>query len=258
MIYEQVHRPPAHAVKTDNPIEGGRDPEQILLVDDDVELCGLIAEYLVQEGFEVTAVHDGRDGLSAALSGRFSLVILDVMLPYLMGFDVLRLLRKESNIPVIMLTARGEAIDRILGLEFGADDYLPKPVNPRELSARIHAVLRRAPFVVKTALTKTTRRIVVGDIELDPGSRSVWRQHVRLELTSVEFDILRAFLSAPARIVKREKLVKATLKRNLLPSDRSIDVHLSNLRRKLGAGPDGGERIKTIRGVGYVYAVASD
>lgn len=235
--------------------ESGKDKvERILIIDDDREFCDLIAEYLMQEGFEVSAVYNGVDGLTQALSGKFSLVILDVMLPRVKGFDVLRLLRGQSKVPVIMLTARGEDVDRILGLEIGADDYLPKPVNPRELTARIHAVLRRSPFPATPIPANATKRIV-GDIEIDLASRSVWRQGEELELTSVEFDILRALLSVPGKAVTREKLVKAALRRELVPYDRSIDVHLSNLRRKLGQSPEGTERIKTIRGVGYVYAL---
>jgi two-component system, OmpR family, response regulator CpxR len=256
-MVQQVRKQVANAAKPDIEAENPPEFQRILLVDDDVELCELIAEYLVHEGLEVTPAHNGRDGLNLALSGDFSLVVLDVMLPRVKGFDVLRLIRKESNVPVIMLTARGDDVDRILGLEIGADDYLPKPVNPRELTARIHAVLRRVPPSVKETSAKVGKRVAVGDIELDLGSRSVWRRDQEIELTSVEFDLLNTLLSVAGRTVTREKLVKAALRRELVPFDRSIDVHLSNLRRKLGPGPDGGERIKTIRGVGYIYAISA-
>ena len=255
-MVQQQRRQAVNPTRTDLPEASEPESQRVLIVDDDVELCELIAEYLMQEGFQVAAAHNGRDGLMQALSGQFSLVVLDVMLPRVKGFDVLRLLRKESNIPVIMLTARGDDVDRILGLEIGADDYLPKPVNPRELTARIHAVLRRAPPSLKPASARVSRRISLGDIELDLGSRSVWRRDEEVELTSVEFDLLSALLNVAGRTVTREKLVKTALRRELVPYDRSIDVHLSNLRRKLGPGPDGGERIKTIRGVGYIYVIS--
>jgi DNA-binding response OmpR family regulator len=234
--------------------------QRILVVDDDAELCELIAEYLKPEGFEVKAVHNGKHGVEQALTGEFALIVLDVMLPGLRGFDALRRIRARSGTPVIMLTARDDDVDRILGLESGADDYVPKPFNPRELAARIQAVLRRA--VTTGASMESTasvnERIALGDVELDRGTRSVRRGNRELELTSVEFDLLAIFLKAPGRVISRDELVKSVLGRELAPFDRSIDVHVSNLRRKLGPAPEGTERIKAIRSVGYVYTAPRD
>ena len=230
--------------------------QRILVVDDDAELCELIAEYLKPEGFEVHAVHNGKHGVEQALTGEFALIVLDVMLPGLRGFDALRRIRARSETPVIMLTARGDDVDRILGLESGADDYMPKPFNPRELAARIQAVLRRAAGRVGGA--DVNERIALGDVELDRRTRFVRRGNRELELTSVEFDLLAIFLKAPGRVISRDELVKNVLGRELAPFDRSIDVHVSNLRRKLGPGPEGAERIKAIRSVGYVYTAPRD
>jgi len=236
--------------------------QRILVVDDDAELCELIAEYLKPEGFEVHAVHNGKHGVEQALTGDFALIVLDVMLPGLRGFDALRRIRARSETPVIMLTARGDDVDRILGLESGADDYVPKPFNPRELAARIQAVLRRAAGKVASAGVdagdEVNERIALGDVELDRGTRFVRRGNREVELTSVEFDLLAIFLKAPGRVISRDELVKNVLGRELAPFDRSIDVHVSNLRRKLGPGPEGAERIKAIRSVGYVYTAPRD
>ncbi len=223
---------------------------RILVVDDDVELCELVAEYLTPEGFEVEAVYDGIRGIESALSGEYSLAILDVMLPGMQGFEVLRQIRANSRLPVIMLTARGEDVDRIVGLEIGADDYLPKPFNPRELAARIQAVLRRS-----TQNTTVDERIILGDVELEESARIARCGKRELELTSLEFDILAIFLKRPGQVVTREELVKTLLGRELAPLDRSIDVHISNLRKKMGPYADGANRIRNIRRVGYIYAV---
>lgn len=232
--------------------------KRILVIDDDTELCELLIEYLEREGFEVTAINDGNEGLEEALSSEFALIVLDIMLPSLGGFEVLQSLRLKSDVPVLMLTARGEDVDRIVGLELGADDYLPKPFNPRELVARIRAILRRAkPQSLDEALLApppVSGKIVVGDIEMDIGTRIVNRQAKRVELTSVEFGLLEILLRAAGRIVSRDELAKGALGRGLGSYDRSIDVHISSLRRKLGQYPDGIERIKTVRGAGYLYA----
>jgi two-component system, OmpR family, response regulator CpxR len=228
---------------------------RILVVDDDIELCELLREYLEPEGFQIAVAYNGADGLKRALSGEFTLVVLDVMLPQVEGFEALRCIREKSRLPVIMLTARGEDADRIHGLEIGADDYLMKPFNPRELAARIQAVLRRSgppPAVSGPSAPKT---IVLGDIELDPGARTVRRKNRELDLTSVEFDLLAFFLKTPGRVVGRDDMVKAVLRRELVSFDRSIDVHVSNLRRKLGPAPDGGDRIRAVRRVGYIYVL---
>lgn len=228
---------------------------KILVVDDDTELCELLTDYLKPEGFQVEAVHESSEGIRRALSGEHSLVVLDVMLPGMSGFDVLREIRSGSRIPVLMLTARGDDVDRIVGLEMGADDYLPKPFNPRELVARIRAVQRRAaPASGETGMTGPSEKIAVGDIELDTGSREAKQAGTVLDLTAVEFNLLEELLRQAGRVVAREDLVRKVLGRRLEPYDRSIDVHISSLRKKLGHELAGLERIKTIRGVGYLYA----
>ena len=230
--------------------------ERVLVIDDDVGLCELVEEYLGPEGYEVEATHNGERGIDRALSNDHSLVILDVMLPGMHGFDVLRRIRAKSRIPVLMLTARGDDVDRIVGLEIGADDYLPKPFNPRELVARIRAILRRTQ--PDEALTGGTREaLVVGDIEMDTSTRAVHRSGEAVELTAVEYDLLERLLRSAGQIARREELVKEVLGRELSPFDRSIDMHVSNLRKKLGHQLNGMERIKTIRGVGYIYAAPS-
>jgi two-component system response regulator CpxR len=231
----------------------------ILIVDDDLDLCELLSKYLRLEGFEIDMVHDGNLGVERALSGNYTLVVLDVMLPGLNGFDALSSIRSKSSLPVLMLTARGDDIDRIVGLEMGADDYLPKPFNPRELIARIRAILRRARLEPGEANTQTSpERLSVGDVELDKGTRIVTRGGERLPLTSVEFDLLEALMRSAGLIVARDELVKSILGRSFTPYDRSIDTHMSNLRKKLGHYTGGLERIKTIRGVGYIYAKPGD
>lgn len=223
----------------------------ILVVDDDLDLCELLAKYLRREGFDFEMVHDGEAGVERALAGAHALVVLDVMLPGKNGFEVLSQIRARSQTPVLMLTARGDDVDRIVGLEMGADDYLPKPFNPRELVARIRAILRRARVETDAAAVE---HLAVGDIELDKATRVARREGEPLPLTGVEFDLLEALLRSAGRIITREELVKAILGRELTPYDRSIDTHVSNLRKKLGHSVDGVERIKTVRGVGYIYA----
>jgi two-component system response regulator CpxR len=221
--------------------------DRLLIIDDDTELCELLSARLSGEGFEIEAVHEGTHGLERALSRKHSLVVLDLMLPGMSGLEVLRRLRQQSPIPVLVLTARGEDVDRILGLEIGADDYLPKPFNARELIARIRAILRR------TAVTGT-HPLTVGDMRLDPAAREA-RMHGRLiSLTSVEFALLEMLLQRAGRIVTRDELTETVLGRKLGPFDRVIDVHMSNIRKKLGAS-QGVERIKSIRGSGYLFVV---
>jgi DNA-binding response OmpR family regulator len=223
--------------------------DRILVIDDDRELCELVAEYLLAEDISAEAVHNGREGLTRALSGKYALVILDVMLPGMNGSEVLRQIRGASAVPVIMLTARGEDVDRIIGLELGADDYLAKPFHPRELVARIHAVLRRTqqPHTVVAA----PARLRIGSVELDAGSRQVLLGGTPIDLTTVEFDLLQVLLEGAGSVVSRQDLARRVLGRDFDPFDRSIDVHVSNLRRKLGVG----ERIKSLRGTGYLYAL---
>jgi two-component system response regulator CpxR len=242
-------------MSTGKPPVGDWPATRVLVIDDDVELCELVDQYLSSQGFKVDAVHDGTAGIESALSGEYALVILDVMLPGVRGFDALRQIRAKSAIPVIMLTAHGDDVDRIVGLEIGADDYLPKPFNPRELAARIGAVLRRtAVGAAKDPASRGT--ILLDDIRLDTRSRSARHKSREVELTSVEFELLALFFKAPGQVVPREDLVKNALGRELEPSDRSLDVHISNLRKKLGPFDDGSERIRAIRNVGYVYVVA--
>lgn len=219
----------------------------ILIVDDDVELCGLLKEYFESEGLRVRVAHDGRAGLDEARKPGLDMIVLDVMMPELGGMDVLKELRKESRIPVIMLTARGEDLDRILGLELGADDYLPKPCNPRELLARIRAVLRRSN------VTAGKNEIKIDDLEMNIGARQLKRAGEEVDLTSTEFSILLALLQHQGEVVSKRDLYISALNREPVQHDRSIDMHVSNLRRKLGPAPSGEPRIETIRGIGYQY-----
>jgi two-component system response regulator CpxR len=228
--------------------------DRVLIIDDDVELCGLVTEYLQSEGFTTEAVYDGERGLQAAKTGAHVLVVLDVMLPGLNGFEVLRRLRSGSRIPVLLLTARGEDVDRIVGLELGADDYLPKPFNPRELVARIRAILRRTNTEAASAQPPVPGLVRVGDVELDPATRTVTLDTRPVEMTSVEFNLLEVLLREAGRVVTREKLASAVLGRKFSPFDRSIDMHVSKLRKKLGDTEGGLEHIKTVRGVGYIFA----
>ncbi|MEP6946093.1 MAG: response regulator [Acidobacteriota bacterium] len=230
------------------------DMDKILIIDDDEELCELVSEYLAVEGFEISCVNDGESGLEAALSGDHDIAILDVMLPKMNGFDVLRNLRLESKLPVIMLTARGDDMERIVGLEIGADDYLPKPFNPRELAARLRAILRRSAPETDAA-DGANERIDIDGVQLSPASRTVVRDGEELNLTSVEFGLLRELLGEAGKIVKKEDLSENVLERKLSPYDRSLDMHISNLRKKLGPRNDGSDRIKTIRSVGYIYTI---
>ncbi len=227
---------------------------KILLIDDDVELCRLVSEYLEGEAHTVESVHTGGEGVLRAVSGKWDLAILDVMLPGLNGFDVLRKVREQSDLPVVMLTARGEDVDRIVGLELGADDYLPKPFNPRELAARIRAILRRAGGEV--GREESVMR--VGDLELDRGARGLRRAGETIDITGVEYELLELLVERAGHVVTREDLSRRALGRRPSPYDRSLDTHMSNLRRKLGPLPDGGERLKTIRAVGYQYVRPSD
>ena len=226
---------------------------KVLIIDDDEELCDLVSEYLTVEGFETNCVHDGETGLRRAGSGDYDLAILDVMLPKMNGFDVLRNLREKSDVPVLMLTARGDDMERIVGLEIGADDYLPKPFNPRELVARLRAILRRVSPEGEEDLPE---KVKVEDLEISSSSRSAKLDGHEVGLTSVEFDLLLALVREAGKIVKKEELSESVLERSLSPYDRSLDMHISNLRKKLGMRTDGSERIKTVRSVGYIYTLA--
>jgi len=229
---------------------------RILIIDDDIDLCEMIGDYLTAEGFSLDSVHNGEDGVRHALTGDYTLIVLDVMLPEVSGFEVLRRIRAASAVPVLMLTARGDEVDRIVGLELGADDYLPKPFNPRELVARIQAIKRRIS-VAPTEGALPPAHVLLGDVELDGAARVVYREGSPLDLTSVEFSLLYVLLRLAGQVVSREDLSRQALGRQLQPYDRSIDVHVSNLRKKLGPFRDGGERIKSVRGIGYIYTRTS-
>jgi DNA-binding response OmpR family regulator len=218
----------------------------ILLIDDDRELCELLTDYLQLEGFQVEAVHDGAEAVKLCEKQRYDALVLDVMLPGMQGFDVLRRLRRFSRIPVIMLTARGDDTDRIVGLEMGADDYLPKPCNPRELAARLRAILRRATPTSSGLATE----LEAGGLRVSTSERTTRLHDQQIHLTTAEFNILVLLLRHAGEPVERDTLSEQALGRALTAYDRSVDVHVSKLRKKLAAAHDG-ELIANIRGKGY-------
>ena len=224
---------------------------RVLLVDDDVELSTMHKEYLEHEGFEVALAFDGLTGAAEALSGAHDIVVLDVTMPGENGIDCLRRIRRESSIPVLMLTARGDDVDRVVGLELGADDYVAKPCTPRELVARLRAILRRTHPDHKPEQKAFERELVVGRLRVDGARRLATLDGEALELTSTELNLLEALARAPGRVVTKEELSESALGRPLTRYDRSIDVHMSHLRAKLGELPDGRSPIQTIRGFGY-------
>lgn len=229
--------------------------QTILLIDDDIELCALLEEYLADEGLELETCHEGLSGLERALSQKYALILLDVMLPGCNGFEVLKKIRKQSDVPVLMLTARGDEIDRIVGLEIGADDYLGKPFNPRELIARIRAIFRRTQAQDgDLRAAEEPSKWCVDDIALELHTRRVFKQGQTIELTTVEFNLLKVLLQSAGCVVSRETLNHEVLGRTYNPYDRSIDVHISKLRKKLGDKIGQAERIQAIRGEGYLYA----
>lgn len=223
---------------------------RLLVVDDDIKFCRLISDYLSRYGYDVTLVHDGLAALQIALSGTWDAIILDVMLPGLEGYGVLKRLREETQVPVLMLTAMGDETDRIVGLELGADDYLPKTFSPRELVARLRAVLRRTNRPVTIA--GSDAEIIVGTISINTGSRAVTNKGELLLLTPVEFDLLVVLANARGRIKTREQLLNEIRDRHFDIYDRSIDVHISALRRKLKDDPKSPKFIRTIRSAGYM------
>jgi two-component system response regulator CpxR len=223
----------------------------VLLIDDDTELCSLMSEFFFEQGFRVTTVHNGKQGLERALGGGWDLVLLDVMMPGMDGFSVLRKLREQSQVPVLMLTAKTEQASRILGLESGADDYLPKPFDPHELAARVRAILRRTA----SRATPPAASLEVTGVKLDPGSRRVTQEGHDVEITSIEFDILEMLMRSAGRVVSRDELMNKLYQRESTPFDRSIDVHVSHLRKKLDSKR---ELIRTVRGVGYQFCIDSD
>lgn len=231
--------------------------DKLLLIDDDRELCKLVAEYLTQEGFCLDLVHDGENGLKQAMSTDYRLIIVDIMLPGISGTEVLRQIREHSILPVLMLTARGDEVDRIVGLEMGADDYLPKPFNPRELVARIRAILRRTGYdTMNNPSAARSEAFTVGDVELKTGARGVTVAGKSVEVTTAEFDLLEMLMRHAGSVVSRNELSKAVLGRESSPFDRAIDMHVSNVRRKLGPMPNNTKRIKAVRSVGYLYVIS--
>lgn len=230
---------------------------RILIIDDDEDLCELISEYLTVEGFEVKAVHDGKSGLDVALAEDVELVILDVMLPKMNGFDVLRELRKTSTLPVLMLTARGDEIDRVVGLEIGADDYLPKPFSTRELIARINALFRRMDLFSGNGKSADSinkiEKIEIGDLEIIVEARAIKLGGNPLDISTAEFDALLVLARSAGRIVSRVEIADAALGRRLSLFDRSVDMLISRLRRKLGNYPNQTERIRSVRNAGYLF-----
>jgi two-component system, OmpR family, response regulator CpxR len=224
------------------------DSKRILLIDDDAELCALMVEFFARHDIRIESAHDGRTGLARALEEKFDLIILDVMLPVLDGFELLRQIRKRSMVPVIMLTARTTQSDRVTGLDAGADDYLPKPFGPEELLARIRAILRRSGDTARLQ-----RSIFeAGAVKLDRQTRQVWNRGVPLEVTSIEFDILDTLVRAAGRVVSRDELTAVLYQRRATPFERSIDVHVSHLRKKLEG--QGRPMIRAIRGIGYLLS----
>jgi two-component system response regulator CpxR len=219
----------------------------ILLVDDDAELGSLMSEFFAEHGFDLTAEQDSRRGLAKALDGGYDLILLDVMMPGLDGFEVLHQLRRRSQAPVIMLTARTAQADRVAGLEAGADDYLPKPFGPEELLARIRAVLRRAHQIA----FPQPGQVSLHGIRLNSATREVWRGETRVEVTSAEFDVLDLLMRSAGRVVSRDQLAAVLYQREATPFERSVDVHVSHLRKKLECGDR--ELIRTVRGVGYLF-----
>jgi DNA-binding response OmpR family regulator len=228
---------------------------KILVIDDDLELYELVSKYLKPEGFEVNTIDIGVKGVELALSGGWQMVILDVMLPDINGFEVLRRIRALSKIPVLMLTARGKDVDRIVGLEIGADDYLPKPFNPRELVARIHAILRRTSNITSSIAKHASLKLSIGNVEVDSGSRVVTVGGDKIKVTTVEFDLLRVLMESAGEIVSRAALIENVLGKQFSGYDRGIDMHISNLRRKLGKMVDGEDYIKTVRNNGYLFSL---
>lgn len=224
--------------------------QKILIIDDDQELGAMLKEFLAPDHFALTACHSGEDGLRALQDSDYELLILDIMLPGASGIEVLKQLRQSSDIPVIMLTARGDDVERILGLEFGADDYITKPFNPRELLARIKAILRRAG-----PTTERRQTVTVGAIALDARSRRVTAGSESMRLTGTEFELLRCLAESPGAVVSKEQLSQQALGRRYMPYDRSIDTHISNVRRKLADAGVTNPTIQSQRGVGYCLLV---
>ena len=231
----------------------------ILMVDDDKKLCRLVADYLEPLGYVVDAAHNGSDGLAMILDGNYQAVILDVMMPGMDGLEVLQRIRRESDIPVLMLTARGEETDRIVGLEMGADDYLPKTFSSRELLARLRAVIRRYSVSERQAASRSSNEaIVFGDLHIDTGARTVHLGTETLNLTPIEYELLTRLTQSRGRVLTRDQLLDAVAGRSYDVFDRSVDVHISSLRRKLGDDPRNPTYIHTVRAAGYIFKGPGD
>lgn len=226
---------------------------KLLLIDDDKELSQLLSEYLTTEGFEVAVAHDGEVGIQLATQEQYSAIVLDVMLPIYNGFEVLKVLRKTHQTPVLMLTAKGDTVDRVIGLEIGADDYLPKPCDPRELVARIRAILRRS-HTNDPAPTKL-EKITSGPLALHLGSRHVTWSNNEIILTGTEFSVLEILVRQAGQVISKDDMTEQALNRKLTPYDRSIDVHVSNIRKKLTAAGANKELIINVRGAGYMLTL---
>ena len=235
------------------------DKMRILIVDDDKKLCRLVADYLEPMGYDVAVVHNGEQGLQMILDGDYQAMILDVMMPGMDGFEVLKRVRKKSDIPVLMLTARGEETDRIVGLEMGADDYLPKTFSSRELLARLRAVTRRHLISDRTALSAAKdTALIFGNLKIEQNSRTVRLDAKPLNLTPIEYDLLVRLAASAGRVLTRDQLLDAVAGRNYEVFDRSVDVHISSLRRKLGEDPRNPFFIQTVRAAGYMFKLPED
>jgi len=228
----------------------------ILMIDDDVELCQLVADYLAMDGYQFDMVHDGVNGLAKAQSGHYQLILLDIMLPGIDGLSLLKTLRHDNYCPVMMLTARGDDIDRIVGLELGADDYLAKPFNPRELQARIKAILRRVELAHQET-NQALPQIEVNKVVLNPQNRQVQCHQHTVNLTATEFQLLEVLMRQTGQLVSKESLSQQVLGRRLQLYDRSLDMHISNIRKKLAQFTDD-EKIQTLRGSGYLFVTGTD
>lgn len=232
---------------------------KIIIVDDDRKLCRLVTDYLEPMGYKVDSAHNGSDGLQMILKGDYHAVILDVMMPRMDGFEVLKRLRKDSDIPVLMLTARGEETDRIVGLEMGADDYLPKTFSSRELLARLRAVTRRYFISKNQAETVANNNMLIfGNLQIERDSRTVILDSKELNLTPLEFDLLLSLAGSAGRVLSRDQLLDAVAGRSYDVFDRSVDVHISSLRRKLGEDPRNPRYIQTVRSAGYMFKKTED
>jgi DNA-binding response OmpR family regulator len=248
MIMSKEKRPPAAS-----PPKRG----SVIIIDHDIEQSRRLADYLSLEGFDTSVEHSPSEGIEAIRSGEHAIVILDVVTRGMSGLEVLRQIRNDSDVPVLVLTERGDDVDRIIGLELGADDYLAKPFNPRELLARVRAILRRSNRAVETP-TAPASVIHLGDVEMDVARRHTTLGGKAVTLTGLEFELLRVFLLSAGNVLTRQDIAREVFHRPMLAMDRTLSVHVCSLRRKLGSAPRGGERIKTVHGVGYIYLPPSD